>query len=128
MKGHTSDDRDAASVAPVEISRSSVAINSTQVSLESKNDKPGADALASESSAKPAIASTTTEVVPTEDGIPQPPRHRKSGSESSPRSDTTFIQLQTQLGRAMTDPYRSAGALSLLLVDDNVWHSQKIFP
>lgn len=129
VKWRTSDDRDAASVVPAGMSTPSIAIKSEQVSLEIANDKPAANALASESSMKPAIASTTTEVVVrTKDEIPQPPRHRKSGSESSPRPDTASIELQTQLGRAMTDPYRSAGALSLLLVDDNVRRPQKFFP
>lgn len=45
---------------------------------------------------------------------------KRSGSDTATRPSTLSAQLLTQMNRSATAPYGGAGALSLLLVDDNV--------
>lgn len=76
--------------------------------------------------ASPSIAPASSEAALEQNKVSQPLQHphpplpKRSGSEITSRPSKPSVQLRTQIGRATTAPYRSAEALSLLLVDDNV--------
>lgn len=100
------------------------AANSTHVQPDVDQNPASVDS--SKNGASSDFTSTDYEAVHETNEASQPAMHRRSGSEASSRASIPFTQFRTQIGRTTTVPYRIAGALSLLLVDDNVSYNFKL--
>lgn len=120
----TGDGHSAAALDAPQSSPSHEAANSAHVQPDVDQNLASVDSF--KNGASSDFASADYGAVHETGEVSQPAMHKRSGSEASSRPSIPSIQIRTQIGRATTAPYRSAWALSLLLVDDNVSYTFKL--